>query len=210
MGACSSSTCRSLLSSCVRSRRPTSFRRLSTAPSSLASQKMLFTNQVALSDPCCAVSGQDFVQAAASVSSRIIFTPRSLAAQFSTESTENKDKAETAEGSEEEPAISESERKLMDEHESLKAQHADLMDKYRRSIAESDNMRKRLTKQIDDAKVFGIQSFVKDLLAVADVLNKASSDITEDVVRKENSSYLKDVVEGVRLTEAQLQQVFRR
>ena len=77
---------------------------------------------------------------------------------------------------------------------------------YRRSIAESDNMRKRLTKQIDDAKVFGIQSFVKDLLAVADVLNKASSDITEDIVMKENSSYLKDVVEGVRLTEAQLQQ----
>ena len=67
-------------------------------------------------------------------------------------------------------------------------------------------MRKRLTKQIDDAKVFGIQSFCKDLLVVADVLNKASSDITEDIVLKENSSYLKDVVEGVRLTEAQLQQ----
>ena len=67
-------------------------------------------------------------------------------------------------------------------------------------------MRKRLTKQIDDAKVFGIQSFCKDLLAVADVLNKASADVTEEIVAKENSSYLKDVVEGVRLTEAQLQQ----
>ena len=87
---------------------------------------------VALSDPCCAVSGQDFVQTAASVSSRIMFTPRSLAAhKFSTESTENKDKAETAEAREEEPAISESERKLIDEHESLKALNADLMDKYR-------------------------------------------------------------------------------
>jgi len=140
-----------------------------------------------------------------------MFSPRSLTVhKFSTESTENKDKAETAEAREEEPAISESERKLIDEHESLKALNADLMDKYRRSIAESDNMRKRLTKQIDDAKVFGIQSFCKDLLAVADVLNKASSDITEDIVMKENSSYLKDVVEGVRLTEAQLQQVFRR
>jgi len=127
--------------------------------------------------------------------------------KFSTDSTENKDKADTTE---EETPMSESERKLTEENESLKSQHADLMDKYRRSIAESDNMRKRLTKQIDDAKVFGIQSFCKDLLAVADVLNKASADVTEEIVAKENSSYLKDVVEGVRLTEAQLQQVFRR
>ena len=68
-------------------------------------------------------------------------------------------------------------------------------------------MRKRLTKQIEDAKVFGIQSFCKDLLEVGDVLSKASSDITDEIVAKESSSYLKDVVEGVRLTEAQLQQV---
>ena len=86
---------------------------------------------VALGDPCT-LSGQNFVQAAASVSSRIMFTPRSLTVhKFSTESTENKDKAETAETREEEPAISESERKLIDEHESLKALNADLMDKYR-------------------------------------------------------------------------------
>lgn len=106
--------------------------------------------------------------------------------------------------------MSESELKLIDDHALLKEQHEDLMDKYRRSIAESDNMRKRLTKQIEDAKVFGIQSFCKDLLEVGDVLSKASSDITDEIVAKESSSYLKDVVEGVRLTEAQLQQVFRR
>ena len=90
---------------------------------------------VARSDPCCAVSGQSFVQAAAKVNSsnRLVFAPRSLTAnKFSTESTENKDsKAETAKAGEEESEISESERKLIDEHESLKMQHADLMDKYR-------------------------------------------------------------------------------
>ena len=87
---------------------------------------------MALTDPCCSVSGHNFAQSAASVSSRIVFTPRSLAVhKFSTESTENKDKAETAEATEEEPAISESERKLIDEHALLKAQNADLMDKYR-------------------------------------------------------------------------------
>lgn len=39
----------------------------------------------------------------------------------------------------------------------LKTKNEDILDKYRRSIAENDNMRKRLTKQIEDAKIYGIQ-----------------------------------------------------
>ena len=38
--------------------------------------------------------------------------------------------------------------------------------KYKRALAESENLRKRLTKQIDEAKIYGIQSFCKDLLEV--------------------------------------------
>ncbi len=41
--------------------------------------------------------------------------------------------------------------------EQLQSKHDDLFDKYRRSLAESDNMRKRLTKQIEEGKQFGIQ-----------------------------------------------------
>ncbi len=104
--------------------------------------------------------------------------------------------------------ISEAEEQLRRDIEDLRARHDDLLDKYKRSIAESDNMRKRLTKQIDDAKVFGIQSFVKDLLEVADVLQRASAGVDEETLRE--SAYLNDVVSGVRLTEAQLHQVFRR
>jgi hypothetical protein len=39
-------------------------------------------------------------------------------------------------------------------------------DKYKRALADSENMRRRLMKQIDDAKLFGIQGFCKDLLEV--------------------------------------------
>ena len=39
----------------------------------------------------------------------------------------------------------------------LTSKYEETMDKYRRSIAENDNMRKRLTKQIEDAKIFGIE-----------------------------------------------------
>lgn len=107
------------------------------------------------------------------------------------------------------PEVSEVEKKLMEENQELKAKLDDLMDKYRRSIAESDNMRKRLTKQIDDAKIFGIQGFCKDLLAVADVLNKAIGGVSPEILAKE-SQYLKDMHQGLALTESQLLQVFRR
>ena len=47
--------------------------------------------------------------------------------------------------------------KLTTENAELKTKNEETLDKYRRSIAENDNMRKRLTKQIEDAKIFGIQ-----------------------------------------------------
>lgn len=111
----------------------------------------------------------------------------------------------SAEGQkQEEPKeVSEEVQKLREDLEASKKEREEITDKYRRSLAESDNMRKRLTKQIEDAKLFGIQGFCKDLLEVADVLKKASE------VDEKNST-VKDVVEGVRLTETQLQQVFRR
>lgn len=40
-------------------------------------------------------------------------------------------------------------------------------DKYKRSLADSENMRKRFMKQVDEAKVFGIHNFCKDLLEVS-------------------------------------------
>lgn len=84
-----------------------------------------------------------------------------------------------------------------------------MLDKYRRSLAESENMRVRLTKRIDDAKVFGIQSFVKDLLEVADVLHKAVDGVSDEVLEHE-SRYMRDMYQGLQLTETQLQQVFTR
>ena len=85
----------------------------------------------------------------------------------------------------------------------LKSKYDDIMDKYRRSIAESDNMRKRLTKQIEDAKIFGIQGFSKDILEVADVLDKAVGMGVE-------SQSVEDLHQGLKMTQAQLLQVFKR
>lgn len=56
-------------------------------------------------------------------------------------------------------------------------------DKYKRALAESENIRRRLTKQIEDAKQFGIQGFCKDLLEVADILGHATEAVPKEEVR---------------------------
>lgn len=84
-----------------------------------------------------------------------------------------------------------------------------MQDKYRRSLADSENLRKRLTKQIEDAKVFGIQSFCKDLLEVADTLGHATNAVPKEEI-KETNPHLKNLFEGLTMTKNSLLQVFKR
>jgi len=87
----------------------------------------------------------------------------------------------------------------------LKTKNEDILDKYRRSIAENDNMRKRLTKQIEDAKIYGIQGFCKDLLDVADVLQKAV-----EAAKAEDQKLGSSFAGGIEMTQTQMHQVFNR
>ena len=70
-------------------------------------------------------------------------------------------------------------------------------------------MRTRLRKQAEDAKLFGIQGFCKDLLEVADILNKAVESVPQDAI-KEDNVHLKNLYSGVTMTEDQMQKVFHR
>lgn len=85
----------------------------------------------------------------------------------------------------------------------------ELEDKYKRALADGENLRVRLTKQIEDAKLFGIQGFCKDLLDVADVLGKATESVPKDELTEKNP-HLKSLYEGLRMTEAQLHKVFKK
>lgn len=70
-------------------------------------------------------------------------------------------------------------------------------------------MRKRLTKQIDDAKIFGIQSFCKDLLEVSDILGHATEAVPKEELNDKNP-HLKALYEGLTMTKQQLNTVFKR
>lgn len=109
--------------------------------------------------------------------------------------------------------MTENEKKLKSEIEMLNKDLADLKErnnelnnKYKRALADSENLRVRLCKQIDDAKLFGIQGFCKDLLDVADILGKATESVPKDQLTERNP-HLKTLYEGLTMTEAQLHKV---
>lgn len=112
--------------------------------------------------------------------------------------------------------LSENEKKLTTEIEGLKKETdslnekvKELDDKYKRALADGENMRRRLTKQIEDAKLFGIQGFCKDLLEVADILGHATEAVPKEEISDKNP-HLKNLYEGLTMTKAQLNQVFKR
>ncbi|KAL8609837.1 GrpE protein 1, mitochondrial [Nucella lapillus] len=100
------------------------------------------------------------------------------------------------------------EKALVEEKNKLQEDLKDLKDKYVRSLAEMENVRQRMKKQVDDAKLYGIQGFCKDLLEVADILQAATHSVPKDQLS--SSPHLKDLFDGLTMTESQLQKVLGR
>jgi len=103
--------------------------------------------------------------------------------------------------------------RLRTELEEKDAKVADLTDKILRTMAEMENLRERTRRQAEDAKKFAIQGFCKDLLDVADNLDRAIATVGEDndeLDAEKVKNKLNSFVEGVVMTEKQLSSVFRK
>lgn len=70
-------------------------------------------------------------------------------------------------------------------------------------------MRQRSQKLVEEAKLYGIQGFCKDLLEVADVLAKATESVPKEEITDANQ-HLKSLYEGLIMTDGQLQKVFSK
>lgn len=97
----------------------------------------------------------------------------------------------------------------LEEKTKLEEQVKDLTDRYKRALADTENVRRRSQRMIEDGKIFGIQSFCKDLLEVADILQKATESVPKEELNDANP-HLKSLYEGLILTESQLQKVFTK
>lgn len=83
----------------------------------------------------------------------------------------------------------------------------DLRDKLMRAIAETENVRRRSEKERTDAANYAVTSFAKDMLAVGDNLSRAVEAIPEG---EELSDSVKNMIEGVKMTDRELHNIFER
>ena len=79
----------------------------------------------------------------------------------------------------------------------IEAEVSDLKDRLLRAAAETENVRKRGLKDVEDARKFSTQQFSQDVLAVADNLARALESVTPEA-RKDATR--KVIVEGVKMT----------
>ena len=84
-----------------------------------------------------------------------------------------------------------------------KREAAEFKDKLLRTLAEMENLRRRTEREVTDARVYGIASFARDVLAVADNMHRALEAIGPEL-REQGDAKVKVLIEGVELTERSL------
>jgi molecular chaperone GrpE len=87
--------------------------------------------------------------------------------------------------------------------EALAKEAAELRDKMLRTLAEMENLRKRTAKEVSDARSYGITGFARDVLDIADNLQRALDAVPAET-RESADPMLKTLIEGVELTERSL------
>lgn len=80
---------------------------------------------------------------------------------------------------------------------------ASLKDKLLRTLADMENLRRRTEREVADARVYGISSFARDILGVADNFRRALDAVGPDL-RKTADPAVSALIEGVELTEREL------
>jgi len=87
--------------------------------------------------------------------------------------------------------------------EALAKEVAEARDKALRTLAEMENLRKRTAREVTDARAYGITGFARDVLDIADNLQRALDAVPVET-RESADPMLKALIEGVELTERSL------
>ncbi len=98
---------------------------------------------------------------------------------------------------------------LAEQVKALEKERDELKDNMLRALAETDNVRKRANRQIEDARVYAVEKFARDILAVADNLSRAVTAIPpgERALLHEAA---RTALDGVELTQKELVAVLAR
>ena len=89
--------------------------------------------------------------------------------------------------------------------EDLVKERDELKDKLMRSLAESENIRKRALKDRQDTEIYAVSKMSRDILSVYDNLQRAL-DLAEDILDEKSLP----MIEGLELTKKDLLEIFKR
>ncbi|MCX7307016.1 MAG: nucleotide exchange factor GrpE [Afipia sp.] len=93
--------------------------------------------------------------------------------------------------------------------EALTKDVADAKDRMLRTLAEMENLRKRTQREVADARTYGISGFARDVLDIADNLQRALDAVPVEA-REAADPGLKALIEGVELTEKSLHKTLEK
>ena len=86
---------------------------------------------------------------------------------------------------------------------------AELKDKLLRTLAEMENLRKRTEREVADSRLYGVTTFARDILNVADNMHRALNALDVGLRERADSS-VKALLDGVELTERELLNVLEK
>jgi molecular chaperone GrpE len=93
-----------------------------------------------------------------------------------------------------------------DELETLRAEVAGLRDQMLRVAADAENAKRRAEREANDSRAYAIQKFARDLLGVADNLQRAMQHAPKDAA----DPLVKNLAIGLEMTEKELMGAFER
>jgi molecular chaperone GrpE len=101
------------------------------------------------------------------------------------------------------------EAKIAELVETLARENAENKDRVLRTLAEMENLRKRTEREVSDMRQYGIASFARDVLAVADNMDRALQALDAELRETANPA-IKTLLDGVELTERELLKVLEK
>jgi molecular chaperone GrpE len=93
--------------------------------------------------------------------------------------------------------------------EALSKESAEYKDKLLRTLAEMENLRRRTEREIADTRLYGISAFARDIIAVADNMQRALGALDAELREKADAG-TKALLDGVELTERELLKVLEK
>jgi molecular chaperone GrpE len=86
---------------------------------------------------------------------------------------------------------------------------AEYKDKLLRVLAEMENLRQRTAREIADTRAYGISAFARDILAVADNMDRALQALDVELREKADAG-IEALLDGVELTERELHKALEK